>query len=58
MYLRSRTMVDKRYFLMRLIFKRSESIDTLFEIQSDVKVIVTVQDISAEGDLECDLSDN
>jgi len=51
-------MVDKRYFLMRLIFKRSESIDTLFEIQSDVKVIVTVQDISAEGDLECDLSDN
>ena len=51
-------MVDKRYFLMRLIFKRSESIDTLFEIQSDVIVNVNVQEISAQVELECDLSDN
>jgi len=58
MYWRSRTLVDKRYVLIFLIFKRSDSIDTIFEILCDVKVTVTVQDISAQGELECDLSVN
>jgi len=58
MYWRSRTLVVKRYFLICLIFKRSDNIDTTFEIQSDEKVTVTVQDISAQGEIECHLSDN
>ena len=50
--------MDKRYFLICLIFNRSDSIDTIFEIQSDVIVNVNVQEISAQVELECDLSDN
>jgi hypothetical protein len=51
MYYRSQTLVS-----ICLIFKRSDSIDTIFEILCDVIVNVTVQDISAQSELEWGLS--
>ena len=51
-------MVGKGYVLICLIFIRSSSMDTNSEILGDVIMNVTVQEISAQGELEPDLSVN
>ena len=58
MYWRCRSLVGKGYVLICLIFIRSFSMDTNSEILGDVIMNVTVQEISAQGELEPDLSVN
>jgi hypothetical protein len=54
-YCKSRKLADNRYVLIRLIFMTSGLWPT---IGCDVTVTVTVQEISAQGGLESELSVN
>jgi len=58
MYCRSGTLVDRLYVLIRLIFLSSDCMATILKILYDVIVTVTVQELSAQGVLEGELSVN
>jgi len=58
MYCRSRTLVDGLYVLISSIFLSSDCTATILKILYNIIVTVTVQELSAKGVLEGELSVN